>query len=214
MTATVPLASGREADVYAIDADRVLRRYREGGDVRVEAEVMTYLRGQGYPVPEVFRADGPELEMARLSGPTLTAAFVAGLVGLRSVARTLAELHRRLHALPTRHSADPAVGILHLDLHCDNVMLTADGPYVVDWRNTTEGPPELDRTTTALIIAETAVDPDLPLAGPAGQLLGAFLAESGPPLLLDEAVARRAASGMLDADLLARAAALVVSAGR
>ncbi|MEU4717973.1 hypothetical protein AB0F73_30605 [Micromonospora purpureochromogenes] len=69
MPAATPLASGRDADVYALGADRVVRRNRDGGDVRAEAELMAYLRGQGYPVPEVFRADGPDLEMARLAGP-------------------------------------------------------------------------------------------------------------------------------------------------
>jgi hypothetical protein len=33
MNFSVPLASGRDADVFVIDSNRVLRRYRNGGDV-------------------------------------------------------------------------------------------------------------------------------------------------------------------------------------
>jgi hypothetical protein len=43
MTAGVPFASGRCAEVFALDEHRVLRRYRNSGDVTVEASVMEYL---------------------------------------------------------------------------------------------------------------------------------------------------------------------------
>lgn len=195
--------------MYALDAHRALRRYRAGGDVRPEAEVMAYLRGHGYPVPEVFRAEGPELVLTRLTGPTLTAAFLAGTVDVRWVARVLADLHRRLHALPARRSADPADRILHLDLHPENVVLTADGPVVIDWRNAAEGPPALDRAVSAVIMAESAVDPASPLAGPARVALPAYLAESGPPTMLDEAAALRGRGGTVDAETLRRAVALI-----
>ncbi|MEH0844062.1 phosphotransferase [Micromonospora sp. CPCC 205711] len=211
MSVDLPLASGRTADVYALGEHRVLRRYRDGGDVRTEAEVMRYLRGHGYPVPEVFRADGPELELTRVAGPTLTEAFVGGDADVRSGARILADLHRRLHALPARRSGDPAVRVLHLDLHPGNVLLTADGPVVIDWRDTTEGPPELDGAMTALIVAEVATDRTSALAGPARALLAAFLAETGPPRLLAAAVARRQGVGPLGDDRLTEAAALVRS---
>lgn len=39
------LASGRDADVFAIDALRVLRRYRDGSEVTAEAAVMRSARG-------------------------------------------------------------------------------------------------------------------------------------------------------------------------
>ncbi|MBN1094319.1 phosphotransferase [Blastococcus sp. TML/M2B] len=34
--------------------------------------------------------------------------------------------------------------LLHLDLHPDNVLLTADGPVVIDWTNAARGRPEVD----------------------------------------------------------------------
>jgi len=68
------IARGRAADVYAEGAERVRRRYREPGQsAESEAELMRYLHGQGYPVPEVFDADGADLVMARVPGPTMLA---------------------------------------------------------------------------------------------------------------------------------------------
>ncbi|WP_225853644.1 phosphotransferase family protein [Micromonospora sp. AMSO31t] len=113
-TATAPLASGRTADVYALDGGRVLRRYRSGGDVRAEAEVMRHLHAVGYPVPRVHHADGPDLVLDRLAGRTLFEAIAAGEVTPRSGAGLLADLHARLHALPAPRSTDPAVRLLHL----------------------------------------------------------------------------------------------------
>jgi hypothetical protein len=78
MTSSVPLASGRDADVFAVGEGRVLRRYRNGGDVAVEAAVMGYLGGCGFPVPAVYRADGPDLVMERVVGPTLLTALASG----------------------------------------------------------------------------------------------------------------------------------------
>ncbi|MBF5031923.1 MULTISPECIES: phosphotransferase [unclassified Micromonospora] len=204
-----PLATGRTADVWLLPGGRVLRRYRAGGDVRAEAEVMRHLRRAGYPVPRVHHADGADLVLDRITGPTLVEAFRAGTVTAPAGARMLADLHARLHALPALRSADPAVRILHLDLHPDNVLLTATGPVVIDWTDSAEGPPALDRTTTALILAEVAVTPGHPLRVAAGELLSAYVAVSGPLDRLMEAVRHRAAGRAPDPELLPEAAVLV-----
>ena len=52
------LASGNEADVYALDECRVLRRHRWMTDVSGQAELMAYVGSLGYPVPEVYAAPG------------------------------------------------------------------------------------------------------------------------------------------------------------
>lgn len=65
------IGRGRAADIYALDAGRVLRRYRTAHRGEAEAGLMRYLRQAGYPVPEVFGADGPDLVMERLAGPTI-----------------------------------------------------------------------------------------------------------------------------------------------
>jgi aminoglycoside phosphotransferase (APT) family kinase protein len=156
------LGSGRTADVYALDGGWVLRRYRDGLDASGEADVMAYLNGRGYPVPEVRApvhvdcAPG-DLVMRRLTGPTMVEALLRGEMAPAVAGAELAGLLRRLHAVPSRASEDPRARILHLDLHPGNVILTADGPMVIDWSNTEEGDPALDWAMSALILAQAAV---------------------------------------------------------
>jgi Ser/Thr protein kinase RdoA (MazF antagonist) len=159
MPAMELIASGREADVYALGTDRVLRRYRHGGDTAPEASLMAYLTAAGYPVPIVYDSAGPDLVLERLAGQTLLAAALAGTADTATVATVIADLHERLHAVPARTAASPADRILHLDLHPDNVMLTANGPVVIDWRNATEGPADRDVAMTLLIMAQVSLWP-------------------------------------------------------
>jgi tRNA A-37 threonylcarbamoyl transferase component Bud32 len=209
------LGSGRDADVYALDEHRVLRRYRAGGDVTEEAAVMAYAGRRGFAVPAVYEADGPDLVMERLTGPTLLRSLLDGATSATVAAGLLADLHTRLHALPARRSNDPAVRIIHLDLHPDNVILSGRGPMLIDWRNADEGPPDLDVALTALILAEVAAGSHHPAFAPtARRLLDAFLAAAGsdPLSQLDQALAFRSADSNLRVEekaRLARAAALV-----
>jgi hypothetical protein len=53
-------------------------------------------------------------------------------------------------------------------------MLTPNGPRVIDWANSEEGPPGLDWGMSAVILAQVAVGDD-PLAEPAGAILAALL---------------------------------------
>ena len=193
MTFSVPLASGRDADVFAIDAGRVLRRYRGDIDVAAEAAVMTYLAEHGFPVPTVYHAAGADLVMQRVPGPTLLTALLTGEIDIPSAAGILAELHRRLHRIPARASRD--LRVLHLDLHPGNVLLGPAGPILIDWRNSADGAPDLDTAMTALIIAQVAVGDQADLLVTAHALLTAFLdAVDGQPLRdLRRAVAMRGA---------------------
>lgn len=190
----VPIAAGREADVFALDEHRVLRRYRRHIDVAKEARAMIHLAGLGYPVPAVYAYGGTDLVLERLTGPTLSEAIIAGQVGAAEGAGMLADLLRRLHALPTRPGAAPGSSIVHLDLHADNIVLAGRGPVVIDWCNAGHREADLDTALSALIVAQFAVDPAEPMAGPAGEFLDAFLAVApGDPLrLLEGAVAYRA----------------------
>lgn len=185
-----PFASGRDADVYALDENLVLRRYRTGGDVSREAELMRYVGQHGYPVPVVHAAEGPDLVMQRLDGPTLLAAGVP----LPEIDQLLADLHERLHRTPAP-SGTPGLTVVHGDLHPDNVIMTPDGPMVIDWRNATEGRTEFDVAMTAVIIAQAALDSAEPvLARIAREGLAHFLAAAPDPTPgLDEAMERRAA---------------------
>lgn len=209
------LGSGRSADVYEIDEAWVLRRDREGwGDATAEAAVMQHVRSHGYPVPGVRAATGGDLVMERLSGPTMLEAFGQGLLSAQEAGLTLARLLRKLHVVPARLSADPAVRVLHLDLHPDNVMLTPDGPKVIDWSNAEEGAPGLDWAMSAVILAQVAVG---------GEAVGDVAEETLEALLdgnedqvteegLEEAGSRRAANPTMstrEVGLLGEADALI-----
>jgi aminoglycoside phosphotransferase (APT) family kinase protein len=221
------LGSGREADVYAIDEHRVLRRYRRGDDATAEAELMTYLAGHGYPVPHVHTASGADMVLERLDGRTMTDAFAAGELGVDDGAAILISLHERLHRVPSRSAATPgdrvprrppsgsaeAPGdrILHRDLHPENVMLTSRGPVVIDWHNAAEGRPSVDVCLTAVIMAQVAVDPGHPHAGAAAAFLSAFLTRAGDGPLdgLDEALdIRRADPALTSVEAAGLAAAV------
>ncbi|WP_426403666.1 phosphotransferase [Streptomyces sp. R-07] len=189
------IGQGRTADVHALDEERVLRRYRDGGDATREATVMARLADQGYPVPAVLHADGPDLVMERLTGPSLLDALLAGTYEPEPAGALLADLLARLHALP-------GGGVVHLDLHPGNVILTeARGPVVIDWQTAEEGrPPGLDRAMSALILAEVAVS-SAPYAPGARAGLAALLSATRGPVLphLPAARARRAADPNLTA---------------
>jgi len=214
------LTSGAAADVYAIDDARVLRRYRDGQDATPEAELLRQVRAHDFPAPDVLEAEGSDLVMTRLHGPTLLQALGAGEITLQDAAQVLADLHGLLHAVPAPPSwaagdgSDPAAVVVHLDLHPANVILTEHGPYVVDWATARAGAPELDVAVTAVLIAEVAVDEGGDYSQAARALLASFLHASvlSPATALDEAAALRAvAPGLLpgERELVPEAAALV-----
>ncbi|GHJ47783.1 hypothetical protein Cs7R123_51250 [Catellatospora sp. TT07R-123] len=189
----VLVGRGRSANVYAVDDGRVLRRYRDGGDTAAEAAIMGYAAAHGLPVPHVYQAQGPDLIMDRLDGPSLRDAMLDGSIDIDAGAQILAGLHSRLHAAPTRPGAAPGSRLLHLDLHPDNVILTDECPVVIDWRNAADGPPDLDVAMSALIVAQVAVGGEAALADAARRFVSALLrhAEGDPLHQLPRAVAIR-----------------------
>lgn len=156
------IGSGRAADVYEAGPDRVLRRYRTPHNVEPEAHLMEYLRAAGYPVPEIFHADGPDLVMERLRGPDMLADLTRRPWLVVRHAATLARLHDRLHEIDAPAGLRPAFGagqaVLHLDLHPGNVMLTGRGPVVIDWSNVATGPAGADVAMALLIMQTSEVD--------------------------------------------------------
>ncbi|MEH0579453.1 MULTISPECIES: phosphotransferase [Streptomyces] len=215
------LGSGRTADVYEIDEAWVLRRDRDGwGDAAAEGAVMAHVREYGYPAPAVRPpSDGSrtDLVMERLKGPTMLQAFVAGTLDAEEAGAVLARLLRALHAVPGRVSGPGSADarILHLDLHPDNVILTPDGPRVIDWANTEEGDPGLDWGMSAVILAQVAVSAQS-IAAPARTMLAALLADPSDLTEegLTEALRRRAANPTMSAEeteLLAPAGELIRS---
>jgi aminoglycoside phosphotransferase (APT) family kinase protein len=162
------IGTGRSADVYDLGDGRVLRRYRtpHPGVVEREALVMRHLGAHGFPVPEVFDADGSDLVMARVDGNTMLTDLERRPWRAGRHARLWADLHRRLAAVPVgdltargvpaRFGAPDA--ILHLDFHPDNIMLTQHGPVVFDWTNATLGPAAADVAESWIVGATSTVD--------------------------------------------------------
>ena len=193
------LAEGRDSEIFEHGPHRVLRIARDGRSLVREAEVMTYVRSHGYPCPEVFDAGDGYLVMARLEGPTLLS--YAMPLHIRASALVLARLHEQLHALPAPdwlpEAPVPGDALLHRDLHPLNVLMTPDGPVVIDWANAARGDASYDVADTWVVFA-CAEASDLPpherlLAPLARRLfLRAFLGQ------LDRDGARRAIPAVVE----------------
>jgi aminoglycoside phosphotransferase (APT) family kinase protein len=188
----VPFAAGRDADVYALSDGLVLRRSRDGHDVSEEAATMRHAGRHGYPVPAVHQVAGPDMVLQRLDGPTAFEAALDGQLSGVELGTLLADLHRRLHDLPSP-SGDAGLSLIHCDFHPQNVILTADGPMVIDWRNAGEGVAEFDIAMTAVILGQVALDPAFGEQKDAVlETLLAYLRGSvDPSAQLDAALARR-----------------------
>jgi aminoglycoside phosphotransferase (APT) family kinase protein len=179
-----PVASGRDADVYRLPGRRVLRRYRRPGPTERECRVMAHARDHGYPVPRVYEWTGTDMVMDRLDGPTMLADLIRRPWRLVGHARTLAGLHRRLHAIPAPADLPAPLGegdrLVHLDLHPANVVLTPSGPMVIDWPNAGRGQGPADVATTWVILRTSRLEGRLArrMAVTSGQRLfaAAFLA--------------------------------------
>src|SRR5512132_1327335 len=150
------IASGRASEIFDLGDGRVLRRFKAGGDPEREALAMDHALRHGYPVPRVLDRTDDALVLERIAGPTMAAALRRRPWRLRSQASLLAHLHERLHAIRAP-SALPDAGagdrLLHLDLHPENVIISRNGPIVVDWTNARRGDPALDVALTWVILA-------------------------------------------------------------
>lgn len=140
------IAAGRASEILDLGGGRVLRRFKRGGDPAREAAVMEHARAHGYPVPEVFEVRDDALVLELVDGPTMAADLGRRPWRLARHARTLAGLHDRLHEIPYQGGR-----LLHLDLHPENVLLSARGPVVIDWTNARSGDPGLDVALTWVI---------------------------------------------------------------
>lgn len=152
----------------------------------------------GYPTVRAHSHSAEGLVLDRASGPTMLQDLTGHPARMRRHARTLAELHRLLGAIQAPSGLSSPLGagtsLLHLDLHPDNVLLTGNGPVVIDWANAAKGPAGADIATTWLLLAAAAPPPSGHLTQTvvtAGRrlFLGAFLS----------AVDRKAATPYLSA---------------
>ncbi|MEU8265883.1 phosphotransferase [Sphaerisporangium sp. NPDC049002] len=173
------IASGRDCHIFEAGPGKVVRRARDGRNLEREASVMRHARRHGFPAPEVFDAEGPDILMERVEGANLMRDGLANPCRMEDHGRLLAGLLRRLAAvrapgwLPAAGGC-PGNSLLHLDLHPLNVLVTDDGPKVIDWANAGRGAPGADVACTWLAMATA------PVTGPAeqagrDQMLAAFL---------------------------------------
>lgn len=126
---------------------------------------MTYVASRGYPVPRIHSWTDTDLVMDRVDGPTMLADLARRPWRLGTHARTLADLHRRLAAIPAPEDFPPRLDggghVVHLDLHPQNVILAPSGPVVIDWPNAGRGEPLADVAFTWVVV--TTSDPEGPL---------------------------------------------------
>jgi aminoglycoside phosphotransferase (APT) family kinase protein len=140
------IAAGRASEIVDLGGGRVLRSFKGQGDPAREAEVMEHARAHGFPVPAIFEVRDDALVLEFVDGPTMAADLGRRPWRLARHARTLAELHDRLHEIPFEGER-----LLHLDLHPENVLLSSRGPVVIDWTNASAGDPGLDIALTWVI---------------------------------------------------------------
>jgi Ser/Thr protein kinase RdoA (MazF antagonist) len=129
----------------------------------------------------------------------------------RAAAHVDPSLARALELLPPRAGS---LRVCHGDIHPSNVILTADGPVVVDWFDASRGEPVADIARTLLLLGDgERTPPHLPGADPAtlGVLMQAYLSRlrerldlSDDELALWQAInaAARLAEGLSRAPLL------------
>ena len=92
----------------------------------------------------------------------------------------LADLHSELHELTAPDWLPDApvgrgVGLLHLDLHPLNVMMSPRGPVVIDWARACRGDPAVDVALAWILMAAGEV--------PTGRLMGMILGRARSTLV-------------------------------
>lgn len=184
------ISSGRWADVYDVGGGRVLRRYRDAAlAADREAEIMTHARAHGVPVPRVHDVSGAEIVMEYARGPTMLELLTRRPWLFRSQARLLAGLHDLVHAVPApsglRAPFGPGPVLLHTDLHPANVIITGDGPRLIDWQGAAQGPAAAADLAMTWVLLISSVIPGPPRQRAVGRVFQAvfarsFLAAAGP----------------------------------
>ena len=159
------LAQGSHARVYIVDDQVVVRRLKNYQGTYPNADLLSHLKQLGFPTPTLFEARQDTLIMERLHGPTLLQSLIAQETSLAEAVRIMVQLHEQLHSLQpppslaTNGQPHGTDRILHMDIHPGAIVLTADGPHLVDWEDSRLGPPDLDLAATALIFAMIASEP-------------------------------------------------------
>jgi aminoglycoside phosphotransferase (APT) family kinase protein len=214
------LAEGRDSEIVAYGPGLVLRRPKRPRPLDDEAEIMRWVADRGFPCPTVVELVPDGLVMERIEGVSMLDEVVSHPWRARRYAGVLADLHDRLHQLAApdglREPFGPGRALVHGDLHPGNVMLTADGPLVIDWTNAARGPGAADVAVSWLLMA-AADAPGSPMeriaiAGFRRVFVRFFLARAGrdeAAACLEAALAHRLGDPNLSAGEIERATRLV-----
>lgn len=157
------IARGRDCEIVDLGDGQVLRRALNGRSLAVEASVMSFAHAAGVPVPRVssVTAEGA-IVMSRVDGPVLADTVRSGARSIEEAARIVLGLHTLVNALAAPEGLAskglPGDRLLHLDLHVENIIMTAGGPVLLDWANARRGPAAADVAMSWLIMSS-------PLAG-------------------------------------------------
>lgn len=148
------IGEGRGCLVYDLGDGTVLRRYRDPSQpAEAEATAMRRAAQAGVAVPRVHAVSESAIRMDRVDGPTMAEQLAHHPEQAAVLARSLADLH---HALD--RTGPPGSALVHGDLHPGNVLMSGDGPVLIDWTNHRTGPRALDVALTWLVLA--CFDPD------------------------------------------------------
>jgi aminoglycoside phosphotransferase (APT) family kinase protein len=150
------LSGGREADILDLGDGTVLRQYKGVGHPEREGLVIEHAHRHGFPVPRVVEIRENALVLQRIDGPTMGRDMLRRPWRALHHVRLLASLHQQLHRIEAPDElAQAGAGdtLIHLDFHPDNVLMSRDGPVVIDWTNARRGDPALDVALTWVIAA-------------------------------------------------------------
>lgn len=120
---------------------------------------MQALASAGIPVPAVHSAEGRDLVMDRVTGPTMLEDLQRRPWRLWHHARTLADLQRHINAVAAPTSAAAAQAgptgdvVVHGDLHPMNVILGPAGPVVIDFTNAGRGTAAFDAAISFVLMS-------------------------------------------------------------
>jgi Ser/Thr protein kinase RdoA (MazF antagonist) len=140
------------------------------------------------PVPEVFDASGSDIVMELARGPTMLDLLARRPLAFMRQARLLASLHVLVHQVPALDWLRAPFGtgsvLLHTDVHPGNVIITAEGPKLIDWQGAARGPAEADLAMTWVLVATGQAPAHVrrtTFGQPGQQLLARrYLAAAGP----------------------------------
>ena len=142
------MVSGSPSGTIAVAARPTAPGGRDGRGVVLPAA--------GAPAAEVLGEVTLEgrfgIVLTRLDGPTLLQLLRTGAMASQQAGAILATLAISVHKTPP----PPEDGLCHCDLHPGNVIMTADGPRLIDWLGMVRAPAALDLGACHILLSEIA----------------------------------------------------------